>query len=64
LGLFKLIKNKTIKGNSFIKYLFISIAIIGICIVLYGAITGENGLTYISITLVTLLVGFLFKKKD
>lgn len=63
IGLLSLIKNKVFSGNSFFKYIMAIIAILGVLVVLIGTATAPNGITYILISLIFVLLGISVIKK-
>lgn len=64
-GLFKLInQEQTLQKNKGIKRIFAVIALFGILIVLFGSATAPNGITYFTVSIFYLVIGFLFKKKE
>ena len=60
VGLLSLIKKDIFKGNRFFKYFMAVTAILGVVIVLIGTATAQNGISYIFISVIYFLVGFLF----
>lgn len=62
IGLLKLIKNNTFKGNHFVKYFMAIIATLGVIVVLVGTATAPNGLSYIFISILFMLAGVFFIK--
>ncbi len=63
VGLLKLIKNGTFKGNALIKYFMAIVAILGVIIVLIGTATAPNGISYILISIVFVIAGFFAVRK-
>lgn len=63
VGLLKLIKNGTFKGNTLIKYFMAIVAILGVFIVLIGTATAPNGISYILISIVFVIAGFFAVRK-
>lgn len=63
IGLLSLIKNKVFSGNALSKYIMAIIAILGVLVVLIGTATAPNGITYILISLIFLILGLMVIKK-
>ena len=64
IGLLKLIRQKVFKGNTFFKYMMAVIAILGVAVVLFGTATAPNGISYLLISFLFILVGNFFIKKQ
>ncbi|MBD8018672.1 APC family permease [Kaistella pullorum] len=62
IGLFRLFRKDVFTGNKILKKIMAVTAIFGIVVVLLGTATAPNGITYMLISLVFLVFGFLLKK--
>ena len=60
IGLLTLIRKNNFEGNKLMKYLMAVIAILGVVIVLIGTATAPNGISYILISILFILMGFFF----
>lgn len=64
LGLIKLFKEGKLQGSNFFKYIMLLFAILGTGIVLIGSFLSPNGLSYLVITIIFMLLGrFVIKNK-
>jgi APA family basic amino acid/polyamine antiporter len=61
IGLFRLFRKDVFTGNKILKKIMAVTAIFGIVVVLLGTATAPNGITYMLISLVFLVFGFLLK---
>lgn len=59
-GLFSLLKNGALGGNKLTKSVMITVALLGILMVIVGSAVTQNGLSYLIISLIFIIFGYLF----